>query len=285
MTTARANAMQESEPAADLARLEEEIRGLGSVLVAFSGGVDSGVLLAASVRALGQRAVAITADSPSLPARELEAAQRFARSIGARHLIEKTSEMDLESYRRNDRNRCYWCKHSLFERAAHVARSEAISHVVYGYTADDVGDFRPGHRAAGEHDVRSPLFDSGLGKARIRAVARYLGLGLWDKPAAPCLSSRIPYGTAVTTELLRTIEEVENFLHDCGFAVARARFDGATMRIEVESDEIDRVAADDVRIPLVALATRLGIPLLTIDLEGFRSGKLNDVRSHGSRSS
>lgn len=277
--------MQDPETAADLARLEGEIRSLGSVLVAFSGGVDSGVLLAASVRALGSKAVALTADSPSLPRRELEASVAFADSIGARHLVESTGELDLDSYRRNDRDRCYWCKHSLFALAAKIAKREGLSHIVYGYTADDASDFRPGHRAAGEHDVRSPLFEAGLGKSRIRAIARHLGLELWDKPAAPCLSSRIPYGTEVSVPLLRIIEQVEEFLHESGFSVARARFDGRAMRIEVEKGEIARVASDEVRVALFGLAARLGVPAVTIDPDGFRSGNLNDLASNGSRPS
>lgn len=283
MTSTGTEAMQESQAAEDLSALEAGVCTLGSVLVAFSGGVDSGVLLAAAVRALGSRAVALTADSPSLPRRELDAARAFALTLGARHIIEATGELELDDYRRNDRERCYWCKHSLFEMAERVARSEGLSHVVYGYTADDEGDFRPGHRAAGEHHVRSPLFEANLGKSQIRAIARHLGLDLWDKPAAPCLSSRIPYGTQVSVDLLRKIEEVEAFLHDYGFGVVRARYDGKTMRVELESSEIPRAVADHVRTPLLALAERLKIPLLTIDLEGFRSGKLNDILSDGTR--
>lgn len=270
--------MQESQAISDLESLERDLRALGGALVAFSGGVDSGVLLVAAHRALGDRAVAFTADSPSLPRRELDEARRFTSARGIRHTIRVTDELDLEDYRRNDRNRCYWCKHTLFELASAIAAEENLPVITYGYTADDVGDHRPGHRAASEHQVRSPLFEAGLGKARIRAIARTLDLDLADKPAAPCLSSRIPHGTPVSPELLSDIEVVENYMHDRGFPVVRARFDGAMMRIELPSDDIARAVSPEIRDGLLQLGRERNIPLLTIDLEGFRSGKLNDPR-------
>jgi uncharacterized protein len=245
------------------------------MLVAFSGGVDSAVLTAVAHRVLGDRVAAFTADSPSMPRRELRRARAFAAGIGVTHVVRQTSEMALDAYRENDRNRCYWCKHTLFDVCERVAGELGFPQLAYGYTADDVGDLRPGHRAATEFGVRSPLLEAGLGKAEIRAIAQSLGLEVWDKPAAPCLSSRIPYGSAVSEEKLARIEAVEDLLDEMGFRLFRARFDGKEMRIEVGVDEIDRAATAPVRSRLLARAAEIGVPLLTLDLEGFRSGKLN----------
>ncbi len=258
-----------------LGKLESEISPHRGLLVAFSGGVDSGVLLAAAQRALGDRVVALTADSPSMPRRELEAAIEFARSLGVRHVLESTDEMQNEAYVRNDVSRCYWCKRTLFDAAARVAKALDCEAVAYGYTADDAGDHRPGHAAALEKGVVAPLHDAGLGKPEIRAIARFLNLQLWDKPAAPCLSSRIPYGSKVTLDKLQVIEAMERELRELGFEICRARFDGTLMRVELESDQISRAAANPIRSRLHRKAIELEIPLLAIDLEGFRSGKLN----------
>ena len=208
----------------------------------------------------------------------------FAAGIGVAHVVRQTSEMALPAYRENDRNRCYWCKHTLFDVCEQVAGELGYTEVAYGYTADDVGEHRPGHRAATEFGVRSPLLEAGMRKAEIRAVARALELEVWDKPAAPCLSSRIPYGSEVSVEKLARIEAVEDLLDEMGFRLFRARFDGREMRIEVGVAEIERAASAEVRARILALARRLGVPLVTLDLEGFRSGKLNDApRAAGSR--
>lgn len=267
-------------PGSDLDRLEREIARHPGLVVAFSGGVDSGVLLAAAVRVLGDRALALTADSPSMPRRELQDAVAFARSLGARHEVVPTGEMEREEYVRNERDRCFFCKQTLFTVAAAVAAREGIGAVAYGYTKDDVGDWRPGHEAAKQAGVIAPLHDAGLGKEAIRAIARELGLELWDKPAAPCLSSRIPYGSEVTMEKLSVIESMESTLHDLGFRICRARWDGAQMRLELLPGDIARVSSSPVREEILAKARALGVGLLTIDLEGFQSGKLN--RSAGS---
>ena len=260
-----------------LAAIERVVAASPGMLVAFSGGVDSAVLTAVARRVLGDRVAAFTADSPSMPRRELRRAVAFAAGIGVAHVVRQTSEMALDAYRENDRNRCYWCKHTLFDVCERVARELGFTEVAYGYTADDVGEHRPGHRAATEFGVRSPLLEAGLRKPEIRAVARALELPVWDKPAAPCLSSRIPYGSDVSIEKLGRIEEMEDLLDELGFRLFRARFDGREMRIEVGAAEIERVASAEVRARLLPLAQRLGIPLLTLDLEGFRSGKLNDA--------
>jgi uncharacterized protein len=259
-----------------LAAIEHVLAASPGMLVAFSGGVDSAVLTAVARRVLGDRVAAFTADSPSMPRRELRRAVAFAAGIGVAHVVRQTSEMALPAYRENDRNRCYWCKHTLFDVCERVAGELGFAQIAYGYTADDVGEHRPGHRAATEFGVRSPLLEAGLRKAEIRAVAQALQLEVWDKPAAPCLSSRIPYGSEVSVEKLGRIEAVEDLLDAMGFRLFRARFDGREMRIEVGLPEIERAASAEVRERILALAQQIGVPLLTLDLEGFRSGKLND---------
>lgn len=260
-----------------LAAVEAVLSGSSGMLVAFSGGVDSAVLTAVAHRILGARVAALTADSPSMPRRELRRAKSVAAFIGVTHVVRQTSEMDKGAYRENGRDRCYWCKHTLFDVCAAVARELGFAEVAYGYTADDVGERRPGHRAAGEFGVRSPLLEAGLRKAEIRAVAQALGLEVWDKPAAPCLSSRIPYGSEVSVDKLARIEAVEDLLDELGFRLFRARFDGREMRIEVGADEIERAASADVRARLVARAAEAGVALVTLDLDGFRSGKLDTL--------
>ncbi len=265
----------EESPIALLGRLEAELRRYDGLVVAFSGGVDSAVLLAAAGRCLGRRAVAFTADSPSIPRSEIEIALSVAASIGVEHHLEPTSELGNQDYSRNDENRCYFCKQTLFDAARAFATSRGIADIAYGFTADDAGDYRPGQQAAAEQGIRRPLFDAGLGKAEIRAIARLLGLEIWDKPAAPCLASRIPYGSAVTEAKLSHVEQMEALLHDLGFRICRARYDGTTLRIELDSADIARAAMPQVRLKLIELAARLAIPLVTLDLEGFKSGKLN----------
>lgn len=265
------------DPEAIMARLGLELGRYRSLIIAFSGGVDSAVLLAAARRVLGDRAVALTADSPSMPRAELEAAQELAASLGVRHIVAQTSELERPEYVSNDRQRCYWCKTTLFETCQRFSRDLGIDHVAYGYTADDVGDYRPGHAAAAEFRVRAPLFDAGLGKKEIRAAALLMNLKVWDKPAAPCLSSRIPYGSEVSIQKLSTIEAMEALLHELGFPIVRARFDGTTMKVEVPNADLPRLTASDIWSQVNGKAQELSVPLLVIDPEGFRSGKLNGV--------
>lgn len=260
-----------------LARLERALSDHRRLVVAFSGGVDSGVLLAAAHRVLGEGAIAITADSPSMPRRELEEAIRFAARLGVDHRVVKTLELERPEYTRNDRSRCFFCKETLFSVCEAIAAAEDGATIGYGYTSDDAHDHRPGHDAARKFGVVAPLAEAGLGKREIRAIARELSLELWDKPAAPCLSSRIPYGSEVTVEKLDAIERMESLLQSLGFRVCRARYDGASMRLELEPADIPRVAAPEIRDMLLAEARRLGVGLLTIDLEGFVSGKMNRV--------
>lgn len=262
-------------PSTLLGRLEQEIRRYDSLCVALSGGVDSGVLAGVAQRVLGDAVVAVTADSASMARRELRAASVFAREIGIRHIVETTGELSNPNYAKNDVHRCFHCKHALFERCVEIAKRENLSTLAYGYTLDDVGDIRPGARAAEEFGVVTPLRDAGFGKEQIRAVAAFLGYELWDKPAAPCLASRIPYGSPVTTQKLGAIEEMEDLLHELGFRIFRARFDGKVMRIECAPEELPRIVSGGVREQILEKASQLGVPLLTVDLEGFASGKLN----------
>ncbi|HEY0593761.1 MAG TPA: ATP-dependent sacrificial sulfur transferase LarE [Thermoanaerobaculia bacterium] len=260
---------------AALERLEDALGRYERLIVAFSGGVDSAVLLAAAHRVLGPNAVALTADSPSMARAELDHAIRFATTLGVEHRIVRTGEMAKPEYVRNERDRCFWCKQTLFDVASELAEAAGGTTVAYGYTRDDVGDYRPGHEAAKKAGVVAPLWDAGLGKREIRAIARALGLDVWDKPAAPCLSSRIPYGSEVTVEKLRAIEGMEALLHELGFRVCRARYDGREMRIELEPKEIPRAVESGIQRTLLAKARALGVATLTLDLEGFVSGKLN----------
>lgn len=266
--------MTDSKPnSPDLERLENEILRYGSAIVAFSGGVDSAVLLAVAQRVLGRRVLAVTADSESLPRIELQRATAFATSIGVRHRILATSEIENPDYARNDRMRCYHCKKTLFIECEVLAKELGVEALMYGFNRDDAGDFRPGRQAATEVGVVAPLYDAGLGKPEIRAIARELGLDLAEKPAAPCLSSRIPYGSEVTTGKLRVIERMENELHAKGFDVVRARYDGASMRIEVP---VDRIASlESAWTAVEQLAAELAVARVEIDREGFVSGKLN----------
>lgn len=255
------------------ARLEAVLRDLRGAVVAFSGGVDSAYLLAAASDALGERCVAATAVSASLPQDELAAAERIAASLGVRHLRVETREFEDERYLRNDANRCFFCKHALFTELARIAREVGLPVVIYGANADDAGDYRPGMRAAAEFAVRAPLLEADLGKAEVRALARRRGLEIWDKPAAPCLASRLPFGSPVTIAALGQIEAAERIVRDLGFRDVRVRHHGAAASVEVPLPEVERLEA--LSGPLTDALRAVGFSVVRIAPDGLRSGRFS----------
>ncbi len=257
-------------------KLLELIRGYGSCAVAFSGGIDSTVVAKAAQLALGERAVAVTGTSASLAAGELDEARELAALIGIRHQVIATDEFANPSYVQNAPDRCYHCKTELYEQIENLAERLDVAVIVNGANVDDLGDYRPGMRAAGEHQVASPLAECGLTKADVRALAQAWQLPTWDKPAAPCLSSRVAYGEEVTPERLAMIDAAERFLREQGLRSVRVRYHkGDVARLEVPTEALQPLCEPATREQLVAQLKQLGFKYVTLDLEGFRSGSLN----------
>jgi uncharacterized protein len=250
---------------------------MGSVIVAYSGGADSAYLAWAAHKALGDRALAATADSASLPQSHKRDAEEFARTWGICHEYVATQEFHNPDYLKNDRNRCFLCKDELFTVLQRLAENRGVQHVVYGVNVDDLGDYRPGQRAAKLHQVQAPLVDVGLTKAEIRELSRRAGLATWDRPASACLSSRIPYGTPVTIENVKTVEKGEEEIRALGFRQFRVRFHGDLVRIEIAPDELPRALQPEMAQAFTTIFKRLGFHYVTLDLEGYRQGSLNEA--------
>src|ERR1700690_3181342 len=258
-------------------RLFALLRGLDSLLIAFSGGADSAYLAWAAHQALGDRALAVTALSASFSRHDREQSDAFVRSSGIRHEFIETNEFANPLYVANNADRCYHCKDELFDRMAILAEHRNFSAIAYGINADDTRDFRPGHRAAREHRVLAPLLDAALHKDEIRELSRRASLPTWDRPASACLSSRIPYGIAVTPELLEKIDRAESALRDLGFRQFRVRAHGELARIELAQDELSRGFEPALSQQMAARIKAVGFAFVTLDLEGYRQGSLNSL--------
>lgn len=258
-------------------QLREIFRSLGSVVVAYSGGVDSSYVAYVANAELGPRAICITGQSASVPSYQQAEIERVVNDFGFQHEVIQTDELENPSYQANNPDRCYFCKDELYGKLEAIATSRGIETIVDGSTTDDINDFRPGRQAAQQHAVRSPLIEVGMSKSEVRELSRRVGLPTWDKPASPCLSSRIAYGTAVTIERLGKVDRGEEILREFGFREFRVRHHDTLVRLEISPAEMDRVLRKDVLEQLAARFRELGFKYVTLDLEGFRSGSMNEV--------
>ncbi len=267
----------ETSLAGKQALLDQQLRGLGRTLVAYSGGVDSAFLAWAAHRALGADMLAVIADSPSLARAQLTDATAFAGEQGIPLEIIATDELDRPEYARNDSSRCFHCKDELFTTMEEFRSRHGFDSIAYGVNLDDQGDFRPGQQAAEQHHVAAPLRHAGLTKQEIRELSRAAGLRIWDKPASACLSSRIEYGREVTREALGVVEQGEDALHGLGFRQVRVRHHGDIVRIEIARDELPRALTPEMAAEFTRIFKPLGFKFVTLDLEGFRSGSMNTL--------
>jgi len=260
-----------------LSALEQALAGLGSLMVAYSGGVDSAFLAATANRVLGARMLAVLADSPSLARRDLEQACAFANSIGMPLRVVNTDELERPEYQRNDANRCFHCKDELFAVMGRLGTELGFTAIAYGMNADDTRDYRPGQRAAEQHAVLAPLADAGLTKLDVRKLAKAAGYSLWDRPAAPCLSSRVEYGRTVTREVLEQVERAEESVRKLGFREFRVRHHGDLARVEIARAELPRALQMETLDAITAALKQAGYQYVTLDTTGFRSGSMNAI--------
>lgn len=267
--------LDEAVLAAKQAALFENLKGLDTVIVAYSGGTDSAFLAWAAAQVLGDKAVAVTANSPSMPESHKRDAAEYARQCGFRHESVLTNEFDNPDYVKNGADRCFHCKDELFTRLEEVAHERGVRHILYGVNQDDLGDYRPGQQAAKIHEVKAPLAEAGLRKVEIRELARRAGLPFWNRPAAACLSSRVPYGTPVTVKTIQTIEAGEEAMRELGFQQFRVRFHEKLVRLEIDRAELPRALDMEMAGKLAAIFRPLGFHYVTLDLEGYRQGSLN----------
>jgi pyridinium-3,5-biscarboxylic acid mononucleotide sulfurtransferase len=258
-------------------KLISTLRALDNVIVAYSGGTDSAYLAWAAHQALGDRAVAITADSASIPESHKRDAEKLARDHGFRHEYVDTYEFDNPAYVANNPDRCFHCKDELFTRLEQVGRQRGVAHIVYGVNKDDLGDYRPGQNAAKIHQARAPLVEADLTKAEIRELSRMAGLATWDRPASACLSSRVPYGTPVTLETIKTVETGEEAVRALGFRQFRVRYHGELVRLEIAREEMVQAFTPEMAARFTAIFKELGFKYVTLDLEGYRQGAMNEV--------
>jgi uncharacterized protein len=266
-----------SDAVAKQSVLEARLKQLGSLMVAYSGGVDSAFLAATAHRVLGSQMLAVLADSPSLARRDLEQAVAFARSLGMPLQVVTTEELDRPEYQRNDANRCFHCKDELFSVMSELGAKLGFAQIVYVMNADDTRDYRPGQRAAEQHEVLAPLAEAGLTKLDVRGLAKARGYPVWDRPAAPCLSSRVEYGRAVTREVLEQVERGEEGLRRLGFRELRVRHHGELARVEIARDELPRALTMEMLDAITAALKQAGFKYVTLDCSGFRSGSMNAV--------
>jgi uncharacterized protein len=265
------------ETAEKLRTLEKRLEQLGSLMVAYSGGVDSAFLAATAHRVLGERMLAVLADSASLARRDMEQARAFAESIGMPLQVVATEELDREEYARNDANRCFHCKDELFAVMEKLGAKLGFQNIAYGMNADDTRDYRPGQRAAEQHAVLAPLAEAGLTKQEVRVLAKAAGYPVWDRPAAPCLSSRVEYGRTVTREVLEQVERSEEALRQMGFREMRVRHHGELARVEIARSELPRALTMEMMDAITAALKLAGFKYVTLDCQGFRSGAMNAV--------
>lgn len=258
-------------------RFKEIIESMGSVVVAFSGGIDSSLIAKVAFDTLGNRAVAVTATSPTYPLYEIEEAKRIASVIGIRHILIESNELDIAEFSKNNTDRCYHCKMELFDKLKSLSDELHIDHIACGTTVDDLSDYRPGMEAAKRLGVRSPLVEAGLTKAMVREISKMTGLPNWDKPSFACLSSRFPYGTEITEDRLSQVGMSETYMRQLGFRQFRVRYHGEVARIEVSVDELKRFMDDpSLRDKIIKRFKEFGFTYVTLDLEGYRTGSMNE---------